>query len=117
MGGTGVVLANTVNMGLRIVWNTWFIRKFFARNGSEFNALETLPSLTAVAPAIVIPTLMRTKPAIRFLGRIGVLGELISMGAVGGVYVLHVLFFERQFLVDCYRMLRPSRAQQPKRST
>ncbi|KAI4671855.1 uncharacterized protein J4E78_000352 [Alternaria triticimaculans] len=113
MGGNGVVLANTVNMGLRIVWNTWFIRRFFAKNGSEFNVLETLPSLAAVAPAAVIPTLMRTKPAISFLGRLGVLGELISMGAVGGVYVLHVLFFERQFLVDCYRMLRPSRSAQP----
>jgi len=113
MGGNGVVLANTVNMGLRIVWNTWFIGRFFARNGSEFNVLETLPSLTAVAPAAVIPTLMRMKPAISFLGRLGVLGELISMGAVGGVYVLHVLFFERQFLVDCYRMLRPSRSAQP----
>ncbi|KAI4682149.1 uncharacterized protein J4E88_005038 [Alternaria novae-zelandiae] len=113
MGGNGVVLANTVNMGLRIVWNTWFIGRFFARNGSEFNVLETLPSLAAVAPAAVIPTLMRTKPAISFLGRLGVLGELISMGAVGGVYVLHVLFFERQFLVDCYRMLRPSRSAQP----
>ncbi|KAI4705707.1 hypothetical protein J4E81_000591 [Alternaria sp. BMP 2799] len=113
MGGNGVVLANTVNMGLRIVWNTWFIRRFFAKNGSEFNVLETLPSLAAVAPAAVIPTLMRTKPAISFLGRLGVLGELISMGAVGGVYVLHVLFFERQFLVDCYRMLWPSRSAQP----
>ncbi|KAI4949301.1 hypothetical protein J4E91_005040 [Alternaria rosae] len=113
MGGNGVVLANTVNMGLRIIWNTWFIRRFFARNGSEFNVLETLPSLAAVAPAAVIPTLMRTKPAISFLGRLGVLGELISMGVVGGVYVLHVLFFERQFLVDCYRMLRPSRSPQP----
>jgi small basic protein len=116
MGGNGVVLANTVNMGLRIVWNTWFIRRFFSRNGSEFNVLETLPSLTAVAPAVIIPTLMRTKPAIGFFGRLGVLGDLISMGAVAGIYVLHVLFFERQFLVDCYGMLRPSRsAQQSKK--
>ncbi|CAA9959185.1 Oligosaccharide translocation protein [Pyrenophora teres f. maculata] len=112
MGGNGVVFANTVNMGLRIVWNTWFIKSFFARNGSGFSVLETLPSLTAVAPAVVIPTLMQTRPGISFLSRFGVLGELISMGAVGGLYALHVLFFEREFLVDCYRMLRPSRAAQ-----
>ncbi|KAF1937852.1 Rft-1-domain-containing protein [Clathrospora elynae] len=107
MGGNGVVLANTVNMALRIVWNTWFIRRFFVQKGSGFSVFETLPSLTATAPAVVIPTLMRTKPGISFLGRFGVLGELVSMGAIGGIYVLHVLFFERQFLVDCYRMLRP----------
>ncbi|KNG48099.1 oligosaccharide translocation protein rft1 [Stemphylium lycopersici] len=113
MGGNGVVLANTVNMGLRIVWNTWFIRRFFSRNGSAFSALETLPSLTAAAPAAIIPTLMQMKPGINILGRFGVFGELVSMGAVGGVYVLHVLFFERQFLIDCYRMLRPSQVAQP----
>jgi hypothetical protein len=109
MGGNGVVLANTVNMGLRIVWNTWYIKKFFAQNGSGFGVLDTLPSITAAAPAAVIPTLMRMKPGISFLARFGVLGELFSMGVVGGVYVLYVLFFEQQFLIDCYRMLRPSR--------
>ena len=114
MGGNGVVLANTVNMGLRIVWNTWFIKRFFAQKGSGFSVLDMLPSITAAAPAVVIPTLMRMKPGISFLARLGVLGELVSMGAVGGVYVLHVLFFERQFLIDCYRMLRPSRAAQEK---
>jgi hypothetical protein len=112
MGGNGVVLANTVNMGLRIVWNTWFIKRFFARNVSGFSVFDTLPSITAATPAAVIPTLMRTKPGMAFLSRFGVLGELVSMGAVGGVYVLHVLFFERQFLIDCYRMLRPSRSAQ-----
>jgi hypothetical protein len=112
MGGNGVVLANTVNMGLRIVWNTLFIKRFFAQNGSGFGVLDTLPSITAAAPAVVIPTLMRTKPGISFLGRFGVLGEFVSMGVVAGVYVLHVLFFERQFLADCYRMLRPSRQAQ-----
>ena len=113
MGGNGVVLANTVNMGLRIVWNTWFIRRFFSRNGSGFSVLEILPSVTAAAPAAIIPTLMRMKPGINFLGRFGVLGELVSMGAMGGIYVLHVLFFERQFLIDCYRMLRPSQVAEP----
>jgi len=117
MGGNGVVFANTVNMGLRIVWNTWFVKSFFARNGSGFSVLATVPSLTAVAPAVVIPTLMRARPGMSFLARFGVLGELVSMGAVGGLYALHVLFFERQFLVDCYRMLKPSRpAQKPEKS-
>jgi hypothetical protein len=110
LGGSGVVLANTVNMGLRIVWNTWFINKFFGQRGSTFRLLETLPSLTSLAPGIIVPTLMRSRPGISFLEKFGVLGELVSMGAVGGIYVLHVLFFERGFLVQCYRMLRPSRS-------
>lgn len=109
LGGSGVVLANTVNMSLRVVWNTWFIKKFFGQKESGFSVFDTLPSLTAAAPAIIVPTLMRTKPGLRYLARFGVLGELVSMGTVGGLYVLHVLWFERRFLVDCYRMLRPSR--------
>jgi hypothetical protein len=115
LGGSGVVLANTVNMGLRIVWNTWFIKMFFGQRGSEFNLAETLPSITSLAPLIIVPTLMQLQPGIGFLGRFGVFGELVSMGAVGGVYVLHVLFFERHFLLECYRMLRPSRSPSSER--
>ncbi|KAL5115424.1 Oligosaccharide translocation protein rft1 [Pleosporales sp. CAS-2024a] len=107
LGGSGVVLANTVNMGLRIVWNTWFIGDFFARRELSFKLSETLPSVTSLAPAVIVPVLMQMRPGINDLGRFGVLGELVSMGAVGGFYVLHVLFFERQFLLDGYRMLRP----------
>lgn len=109
LGGSGVVLANTVNMGLRILWNTWFIKKFFGSRGSEFSILQTLPSVTAVAPAVVVPTLIRLKPGIGYVSRLGVFGELVSMGVIAGLYACHVFWFERQFLLDCYRMLRPSR--------
>ncbi len=117
LGGNGVVLANTVNMALRIIWNTVFVTGFFQKRDTKFNVLEALPSLTAVAPAVVIPTLMRTRPGIRYLARFGALGELASMGAVGGLYVLHVLWFERGFLIDCYRMLRPVQPTQEKRDS
>jgi hypothetical protein len=109
LGGGGVVLANTVNMGLRIVWNTWFVMRFFARRGLQFDLREVLPSLTALGPAVIIPLLMKMRPGFSFLAKFGVFGELVSMGTVGGVYVLHVLFFERGFLFECYRMLRPAR--------
>lgn len=117
LGGRGVVLANTVNMGLRIVWNTWFIKNFFGQRGSKFSLSETLPSMTSLAPFVVVPTLMQMRPGIGFLGRFGVLGELVSMGGVGGIYVLHVLFFERRFLLECYRMLRPSHTSSAKTTT
>lgn len=112
LGGVGVVLANTVNMGLRIVWNIWFIKKFFRERDSEFRVRDTVPSLTAWAPAIIVPTLMQMKPGIRYLARLGAFGQLASMGAAGGLYVLHVLWFERDFLLDCYRLLRPARPAQ-----
>lgn len=115
LGGSGVVLANTVNMALRIIWNTWFINRFFGRknNNTSFRLLDALPSIPSLAPAAVIPTLMQLRPGYKYLTRFGVLGELVSMGAVAGLFVGHVLFFERQFLIDCYRMLRPARAAQP----
>ncbi|KAH6644420.1 oligosaccharide translocation protein RFT1 [Boeremia exigua] len=113
LGGSGVVLANTVNMALRIVWNTWFTTRFFNQKGTPFELSAILPSMTSLAPAVVIPTLMKMRPGFRYLAKFGVLGELVSMGAVAGLYALHVLFFERQFLLECYRMLKPARSAQP----
>jgi hypothetical protein len=53
---------------------------------------------------------MQMRPGFSYIERFGVLGELVSMGVVGGLYVLHVLYFERHFLLDCYQMLRPTRS-------
>ncbi|KAJ8108921.1 hypothetical protein OPT61_g7835 [Boeremia exigua] len=110
LGGSGVVLANTVNMALRIVWNTWFITRFFSQKGTSFQLSAILPSLTSLAPAVIVPVLMQMRPGFRYLARFGVFGELVSMGTVAGLYALHVLFFERHFLLECYRMLRPARS-------
>lgn len=109
LGGSGVILANTVNMCLRAVWNLAFIKKFFGRKASGFRVMTALPSLTAAAPAVVVPAMMRARPGIEFLTQLGVVGEVVSMGTVGGLYVAHVLWVERQFLLGCYRMLRPAR--------
>jgi hypothetical protein len=59
---------------------------------------------------------MQLKPGYKYFTRLGVLGELVSMGAIAGLYAVHVLFFERQFLIECYRMLRPAQAAQPKKA-
>lgn len=113
LGGSGVVLANTVNMALRIVWNTWFINRFFGQSKTSFRLLDALPSITSLAPAAIVPTMMQLVPRFRFLTRFGILGELVSVGAVAGLYAVHILFFERQFLIECYQMLKPARAAQP----
>ncbi|KAF2012076.1 oligosaccharide translocation protein RFT1 [Aaosphaeria arxii CBS 175.79] len=111
-GGSGVVAANTVNMGLRIVWNTWFVKRFFAERGILFNVTETSPTVLSLVTAAAIPTLIKTRPAERYLARYGLLGEIVSVGAVGGVFALTVLvMFEGRFLRDCYRMLRPAQTQ------
>ena len=115
LGGSGVVLANTVNMALRIVWNTWFINRFFGKQDTPFRLLDTLPSVTSLAPAAIIPTLMRMKPGFSYVSRFGVFGELVSMGAVAVLFAVHVLIFERRFLIECYRLLRPARPAQPAR--
>lgn len=112
LGGSGVVLANTVNMALRIIWNIWFVNRFFGQSSTSFRLLDALPSITSLAPAALVPTLMQLRPGYKYLTRFGVLGELVSMGAVAGLFAVHVLLFERQFLIDCYRMLRPARSSQ-----
>jgi hypothetical protein len=108
-GGSGVVAANTVNMALRIVWNTWFIKRFFKNRGLDFSLWDVMPSMTSTAAAVLMPSLMKLRPAGQYLSRFGVFGELVSVGAVAGAYLIHVLVFERKFLLECYRMLRPSR--------
>ena len=115
LGGSGVVLANTVNMALRIIWNTWFINRFFGKQDTPFRLLDTLPSVTSLAPAAIIPALMRMKPGFSYVSRFGVFGELVSMGAVAVLFAVHVLIFERRFLIECYRLLRPARPAQPAR--
>ncbi|KAF2878154.1 Rft protein-domain-containing protein [Massariosphaeria phaeospora] len=107
-GGSGVVAANAVNMGLRIVWNTWFIRRFFGSRGVGVAWGSVVPSVPGTAAAVLMPALMKLRPAGAYLARYGVLGELVSVGAVAGVFVVHVLFWEQRFLRECYRMLRPS---------
>ncbi|KAF2007752.1 Rft-1-domain-containing protein [Amniculicola lignicola CBS 123094] len=109
MGGRGVVWANCVNMGLRIVWGGVFIKTFFKERGLEFGFGKVMPSAASLAVAVVMPSLLKMRIGGAFLDRYGILGELVGVGGVGGVFVTVVLFFERKFLMECYRMLRPSR--------
>ncbi|KAI7684039.1 oligosaccharide translocation protein RFT1, partial [Hortaea werneckii] len=79
MGAKGLVLANCVNMALRIIFNLSFATRFFRRNGVEFNLLELLPNVFAVG--------------------YGLLGELVRVGAVGAIFALVVGVAERKFLI------------------
>ncbi|KAF2727004.1 Rft-1-domain-containing protein [Polyplosphaeria fusca] len=116
-GGRGVVAANAVNMALRIVWNVRFIRRFFGVRCVETGLGEILNAPYTMAAAAVVAGLLRQDLAPEMLGRFGVLGELVRVGAVGGLLVLVVLFTERKFLLECYRLVRPAPPQGERKGT
>ncbi|KAI6871009.1 Rft-1-domain-containing protein, partial [Hortaea werneckii] len=88
MGAKGLVLANCVNMALRIVFNLSFATGFFRRNDVEFKLLELLPNVFAVGVSAVVPSLLSRTAGL--LGQYGLLGELVRVGAVGAVFALIV---------------------------
>ncbi|KAK5168659.1 Oligosaccharide translocation protein rft1 [Saxophila tyrrhenica] len=102
LGAKGLVLANCVNMGLRIAFNLSFIRKFFKERGmvsnallqggveadmdtQEFDVTQILPSMYAVAAAAVVPSILsRTEDVLPVLQRYGIMGELARIAGIGG---------------------------------
>nr|XP_023908635.1 oligosaccharide translocation protein RFT1-like [Quercus suber]POF15614.1 oligosaccharide translocation protein rft1 [Quercus suber] len=87
MGARGLVLANCVNMALRIVFNLNFAKRYFRERGVEFELLNLRPNMYAVGTAAVAPGLLSRTDAI-LRPRYGVLGELASVSAVGAVLVM-----------------------------
>lgn len=90
MGAKGLVLANCVNMLLRIVFNLNFAVGFFRERGVRFEVLDVLPSLYPVAVVAVVVVqglLARTQG---MLAGYGVLGDLVVVGGVGGVFAAAV---------------------------
>ncbi|KAK5704648.1 Oligosaccharide translocation protein rft1 [Elasticomyces elasticus] len=104
MGARGLVLANCVNMALRIVFNLSFATSYFARQGVSFELTDLLPNMYAVGAAVVVPSLLSRTAGM--LVRYGLLGELARVGAVGGAFAVFIAFTERKFLLDCYRRFR-----------
>lgn len=86
MGAKGLVLANCVNMALRIVFNLRFIASFFDRHGVAFRLAEVLPNVYAVGGSAIVPgVLSRTQHV--FHGY-GLLGDLVHVGAVAGAFAV-----------------------------
>lgn len=84
MGAKGLVLANCVNMALRVVFNLSFATGYFGRQGVTFRLVDILPNVYAVGAVAVVPSLLaRTKG---ILGQYGLLGELVRVGLVGGAF-------------------------------
>lgn len=82
MGARGLVLANAVNMGMRIWWSGGFVRGWFEREGVGVGWEGCVPSWgTVVAGGVVAGGL-------RVLGRgfDGGVGDLVKCVGVAGGY-------------------------------
>ena len=88
MGAKGLVLANCVNMALRIVFNLTFATKFFARHGVQFKLADMMPNAYAIAASAVVPSLLSRSQGL--LQRYGLLGDLARVGAVGVAFAAFV---------------------------
>lgn len=88
LGAKGLVLANCVNMALRIVFNLNFASRFFKRNGVEFRMMDLLPNVYAVGATAVVPSLLARSQGL--LGQYGLLGELARVGVVGASFAAFV---------------------------
>lgn len=82
MGGSGLVLANCVNMGLRIAWGGWFVRRWFGEKREGFDFMGTLPSGMSAAAAVAAEAALRSPigPA----ASAGLVGQLVRAGAIAG---------------------------------
>lgn len=54
MGAQGVVWANAINMALRIIWSTSFIRSYFKRNGAPFELVSVRPEPMSLAGGFMV---------------------------------------------------------------
>lgn len=84
MGAKGLVWANVLNMGFRIVWSTVFIRGFLRRQDVGFEVRGLVPGPVSVAlGAVTFAALNRL--ALTFDGSIL---DLVKSGGVVGVFVI-----------------------------
>ncbi|EGP86627.1 uncharacterized protein MYCGRDRAFT_73547 [Zymoseptoria tritici IPO323] len=88
LGANGLVWANCVNMGLRIVFNFFFVSSYFKRNGQDFNLVDILPNPYAIAATAVVPSLLARSGSLT--AQYGLLGDLVRVGGVGAAFALFV---------------------------
>jgi len=105
LGARGLVYSNCVNMGLRIVFNTWFISGYLESHQQPFNFSASLPSSMSIAASVAVAGIL--KSPVKLSPLTGFIGNLIWVGSIVTVYGLLLLYFEREYILYCYRMMRP----------
>lgn len=91
-GAQGLVWANVVNMLLRVVWSSSFIRRYFHRNGVGFDFKHILPTPGAVAVGVGLVSVasrMDDPSTDAFVKLIG----LVSIGGAAVLLMYVFLFF------------------------
>lgn len=131
LGARGLVLANAVNMGCRILWAWSFISKWIAeragkvtgeKDGGEkkdgekevrFGVLDVLPKPGAVAAAVVARSVVGrvVGSGSQVMGAKEAVYVLIKIAGVAMPFVVAVAIAEREFLLSGYRALQGRRQQ------
>ncbi|KAK4497999.1 hypothetical protein PRZ48_010655 [Zasmidium cellare] len=104
MGAFSAAFAGSSYVFLRVLSLGAKGLRWFGERGVDFKLVDLMPNIYATGAAIVIPSLLSQTSGL--LAKYGLLGELVRVGAIGGVFALFVAVTERRFLLDCYRRLR-----------
>ncbi|KAF3914775.1 hypothetical protein ABW20_dc0100859 [Dactylellina cionopaga] len=111
MGADGLVWANCVNMGMRIVWSVQFIRGYFERVGGGGDGKrrgveweKTMPGMLLVTVAVGAGAVAR-----KVVSERGVLEDYVKGAGLAGTVVIVCLYSERKFFIECYKLFRLAR--------
>ncbi|KAF3158110.1 Oligosaccharide translocation protein rft1 [Orbilia oligospora] len=107
LGADGLVWANCVNMGMRILWSVSFIRKYFTGVGDGKRGPEVeriMPGRLLVTIAVGVGAIAR-----RAVSERGVLADYVKGAGLAGVVGVVCLYSERQFFMECYRLFKRAR--------
>ncbi|CVL00818.1 related to oligosaccharide transporter [Fusarium proliferatum] len=126
LGAIGLVLANIINMGCRIIWSGAFIKRFFKTHGTDFKIKSLIPESTlgvSIATAILLKQLKVVDNAdqpIKSLVKIA--GSAIPLLLLMYVYKIpkanflktasnhRSLVLERHFILECLNSVRGRKA-------
>lgn len=82
LGAGGLVLANAVNMAMRICWSWGFVRGYLQREGVELGVAPALPSKGAMGLGVLVAAYLRVVRE----GFEGGWMDLVKTVGVGGFY-------------------------------
>lgn len=111
LGANGLIFANCINMGSRIVYNFAFIKRFFRTYAQGFNFVDAMPKAGSFAVAIAAVAVLRNTDKLKIdMLPSGLFGELLKNGTIAAAFVAVMLAAEREYLLDNYRVFRPSKS-------
>ncbi|KAF8473855.1 Rft protein-domain-containing protein [Kalaharituber pfeilii] len=102
-GAQGLVWANAVNMGLRILWSWYFIHSYFREAGVEgVSVTSVMPNWILVGIAAIAGTALRSLQGLQTLN----LSVLAKAGSLSLLLLGVCAITERKFFLECYRLVK-----------